>query len=280
MSRERSDVTTDERGGAISLNGETRLFPILGDPVAYVESPARFSETLAQRGANSVCVPLHVTEAEFGTVLAGLSVTENVDGVLITMPHKFRAREYCDTISSRVEVLGAVSVMRRTVDRAWHGDMLDGLAFVSAQVTRGAVVAGRRALLLGAGGAGRAIALALLEAGIEQVRIFDPDDEHRRAVLALGTSFGPNRLESGPPDPTGYDLIFNATPLGMHEGDCLPLDPSLLQGSMFVGDVVAGHGETPLIRAARAAGCATATGSDMVDAVQSQMADFMLGLVN
>jgi shikimate dehydrogenase len=141
------------------------------------------------------------------------------------MPHKHAAFAHCATSSERARLLGVVSVIRRNPDGTWHGDMLDGLAFVKAQKDHGARVEGARALLVGAGGAGSAI----------------------------------------------------ATPLGMEDGDPLPLDATLLTASMFVGDVIAGHGVTPFVAAAQAAGCKTASGGHMVEAVQKLMADFMLG---
>jgi shikimate 5-dehydrogenase len=84
-------------------------------------------------------------------------------------------------------------------------------------------------------------------------------------------------VTAGPSDPAGCGLVFNATPVGMEDGDPLPVDAALLTSSMFVGDVIAGHSVTPFIGAAQAAGCKTANGGHMVEAVQDLMADFMLG---
>jgi shikimate dehydrogenase len=174
-------------------------------------------------------------------------------------------------------LLGVVSVIRRNLDGTWHGDMLDGLAFVKAQKDHGASIEGARALLVGAGGAGSAIAIALLEAGVRELVIHDTDEARVTGLLDLLTDLGEGRVEAGPPDPTGCDLVFNATPMGMEDGDPLPVDAALLTSSMFVGDVIAGHGVTPFIEAAQAAGGKTANGGQMVEAVQDLMADFMLG---
>jgi shikimate dehydrogenase len=209
--------------------------------------------------------------------MAGLSATGNVEGLLVTMPHKFAAFAHCATSSGRARTLGVVSVMRRNPDRTWHGDMLDGLAFVKAQTDRGARIDGTRALLVGAGGAGRAIALALLEAGLGELIVHDADAVRATTLLELLDQRGGDQAHGGPPDPTGCDLVFNATPLGMDEGDQLPVSPALLTSSMFIGDVIAGHGVTPFVRAAQDVGCATAGGDDMVEAGQSLLADFMLG---
>lgn len=258
------------------LDGQTRLFPIIGDPIRYVESPRRLSDTFALRGYNGLCVPMQVSGADLDAVMKGLSATSNVDGILVTMPHKFAAFAYCATSSQRAKLFGAVSVIRRNLDGTWHGDMLDGLAFVKAQRDHGAQVEGSRALLIGAGGAGSAIAVALLKAGVGELIIHDVSRSRAGALTRVLASVDEGRVIVGPADPTACDLVFNASPMGMEPSDPLPVDVDLLTSSMFVGDVIAGHGVTPLIAAARAVGCDTASGGDMVEAVQELMADFML----
>jgi shikimate dehydrogenase len=258
------------------LSGATRLYPIIGDPVTYVESPVRLTRTFEEREHNGICIPMQVTSEGFDFVMAGLSATSNVDGILVTMPHKFAAFALCATSSERARLLGVVSVIRRNPDRAWHGDMLDGVAFVKAQKDHGAHVEGARALLVGAGGAGRAIAVALLEVGVRELIVYDAVAGRVDDLLDVIVGLGGIRVKAGPPDPTGCDLVFNATPMGMKEGDPFPVDAASLNSSMFVGDVIAGHGATPFIRAAKGAGCNTAGGDDMVDAVQDLMAEFLL----
>src|SRR5215211_9519868 len=155
------------------LSGATRLFPIIGDPIKYVESPMRLTHTLQKRDYNGICVPMQVPGDDLDAAMAGLAATRNVDGILVTMPHKFTAFAHCTTSSKRAKMLGVVSVIRRNPDGTWHGDMLDGLAFVKAQKDHGAQADGARVLLVGAGGAGSAIAIALLEAGVCELVIHD-----------------------------------------------------------------------------------------------------------
>lgn len=257
------------------LTGASRLFVIIGDPVKYLESPVRLTQTFADRGKLAACVPLEVRADDLDVAMAALSVAGNVDGVLVTMPHKISVVPYCSTLSHRSKLLGVVSHMRRNPDGTWHGDMFDGISFVQAQIDNGAEVEGARALLFGAGGAGSAIAIDLLERGVSELVIHDPSEERVATLVSDLAGVGTGTVRSGGADPTGFDLILNATPLGMNENDPLPVDPALLTASMFVGDVIGGHGVTPLIAAARAAGCGTATGSDMVVAGLNPIADFM-----
>jgi shikimate dehydrogenase len=258
------------------LSGATRLFPIIGDPIKYVESPRRLTRTFEDRGQNGICVPLQVPADDLDVVMAGLTASLNVDGILVTMPHKFTAFTYCATSSERSKMLGVVSVIRRNPDGTWHGDMLDGLAFVTAQKDHGAQPEGARALLVGAGGAGSAIAIELLQAGVRALVIHDADESRVATLIDLLSGLGPERVSAGPPDPAGCDLVCNASPMGMADDDPLPVDGALLHPSMFVGDVIAGHGVTPFLQAAQAAGCKTATGDHMVEAALDLMVEFML----
>ena len=154
--------------------------------------------------------------------------------------------------------------------------MLDGLAFVKAQKDHGAEPEGARVLLIGAGGAGSAIAIALLEAGVDELIIHGADKSRVAALIELLSGIGQRRVSAGPPDPTGCDLVCNATSMGMEDDDPLPVNAALLRSSMFVGDVIAGHGLTAFLQAAESAGCKTANGGHMVEAAQDVMADFML----
>lgn len=260
-----------------NLSGETRLFPIIGDPIVFVKSPARLTSGFAARGHNGLCIPMQVPDGDLKVVMQGLTSTRNVDGLLVTMPHKFTAFTYCSNSSETARLLGGVSVMRRNPDGTWHGGMLDGLAFVKAQVDEGAKPEGARALLIGAGAAGSAIAIALLEAGVRELVIHDSNESRVSQLLDILGDLGRGRATAGPADPKGCDMVCNATPMGMAEGDPLPVAADLLDSSMFVGDVIAGHGVTPFLQAAQAAGCKTANGVQMVEAVQEMMLDFMLG---
>jgi shikimate 5-dehydrogenase len=258
------------------LSGDTRLYPIIGDPIRFVESPQRLTTSFAERGHNGICVPMQVPDGDLDVVMGALTRTANVAGVLVTMPHKRTAVGYCATSSERARMLGVVSVIRRNPDGTWHGDMLDGLAFLKAQKEGGAQPKGARVLLIGAGGAGSAIAVALLEEGVRELIIHDEDDTRSSQLAELLSGLGGGRVSVGGPGPRGCDMVFNATPMGMAEDDPLPLDPEALTSSMFVGDVIAGHGVTPLVKAAKAAGCQTASGGEMVEAVQDLMVAFML----
>lgn len=263
--------------GIIPPDGATRLIPIIGDPIAQVKSPTGMTAALHARGVNAYVVPLHVGAAAFDACLDGLSLARNVDAVVATVPHKFTAFRHAATTTPRATLLGAANVLRRNRDGTWHGDMIDGIAFVAALRDAGGAPAGRRALLVGAGGAGAAIALALLDEGVAVLAIHDADVARRDALLGRLASHGAGRLTAGSPDPTGFDIIVNATPCGMRADDVPPVRTAYLAPAMTVGEVITVPEVTKLLEAARAVGCATSTGLDMFVAGRDLIVDFVLG---
>jgi len=259
----------------INLNGRTRLYPLLGDPIIYARSPDWLSQHMAKRGMNMISLPMEVPDGALKLVMDALAAIGNVDGLSLTMPHKISGYEHCATVSETSRLLGVVAAIRRNKNGSWHGHTTDGDAFVKAQIDKGAKVEGARVLVLGAGGAGSAIVISMLDSGAGEVVVHDSNAQRVSTLLDLLKDKGGGRLRAGSNDPDGFDLVCNATPMGMAEGDPLPLDPLKLKSHMFVGDVVAGHGETPLIKAAREVGCRTADGDDMVVAVLDIMCDFV-----
>ena len=259
------------------LNGETLLYPIIGDPIMFVKSPQRLTAEFQTRNHNGICLPMLVPDGTLENVLRGLEPISNLRGLLITMPHKNTMFTHCATTSQTAKLLRVVNVARRNPDGSWHGDMLDGIAFLAAQRKNGAKPEGARVLQVGAGGAGSAIAVALLNAGVRELVLHDANQSRLDDLVRLLSNLGRGRVLAGPPDPTGCEMVVNATPMGMSPQDPLPVAAHLLASSMFVGDVVAGHGVTPFLQAAQAAGCKTADGSQMVEAGMEIIPDFLLG---
>jgi len=259
-----------------TLSGETRVLAIVGDPIAQVKSPAGVTQALHERGRDCVLVPIHVSPADLDAFITGASVAKNLDGILVTIPHKFDAYRHCATATERAHFLGAVNTMRRNADGTWHGDQLDGEGFVQGIRTAGCRPEGKRALLVGAGGAGSAIALALLDAGVESLAIHDGDIGRRDALVnRLRTRYG-DKARVGSADPSGCAVIVNATPVGMRAGDPYPVPVERLTREVFVGDVITRPEVTPLIAAARKLGCGTQIGTGMFVAVRDLIVDFLL----
>ncbi|WP_439498148.1 shikimate dehydrogenase family protein [Bosea sp. (in: a-proteobacteria)] len=260
-----------------NLDGATRLHLIIGDPIAQVKSPAGLTRKFVAAGRNDIVVPIRVTSADLPAFLAGVSLAGNVDSIIITIPHKFACFAHCESVSERARRLGAVQHMRRTPSGGWHGENFDGVSFVTGARERGARFEGARTLLIGAGGAGSAIALALLEAGVAELAIHDADAGRRDALLERLRQGGAASVRPGSRDPAGFDIVVNATPMGMAPEDPLPVDVGRLAAGSFVGCVITAPAVSPLIAAARATGCRTSTGLDMTEAAQKLGLAYVLG---
>jgi shikimate dehydrogenase len=266
-----------------TLSGETRLHVIVGDPVGQTKSPAGLTAEFAARKVDAVCVPMHVTAADFDAFMAAAKRIRNLDGIVITIPHKFAALRHCDEVSDRARVLGSVNVLYRIDAGRWRGDMTDGVAMAAALEKAGCKLAGRRALLVGAGGAGSAVALALLEAGVAILAIAELDAARRDGLIGRLGARHPGKVTagsvtSGGANPAEFDLVVNATPVGMAPGDPLPVDAARLDPSACVADLITRPVVTPLLEAARRRGCLTVTGTDMFAVQAGTVADILLGV--
>ncbi|MEO8117994.1 MAG: ThiF family adenylyltransferase [Rhodoferax sp.] len=259
------------------LSGATRVHFIVGDPIAQVKSPAGVTQAYHERGHNAYVMPAHVAPKDLAAWLAGVSLAQNVDGIIVTVPHKFACFELCATTSDRAAFLHTVNTMRRNSDGSWHGDMFDGLGFVAALRDNGCQPEGKKALLVGAGGAGSAIAHALVMAGVSSLAIHDEDSTRRSTLVNRLAGLNQCPVKHGTADPSGFDIVINATPVGMKEADPYPLDADKITANMFVGCVITAPAITPLIAAARAKGCGTMTGAHMFGRVSDLMVEFLLG---
>lgn len=257
-----------------NYGGATRLYFIIGDPIAQVKAPAGLTREFEHRGSNAIVVPLQLRSASVEAGIAAIAQAVNVDGLIATIPHKFALAKFCATLSERSKFLGVANVARRNPDGSWHGDMLDGEGFADAIASAGCATNGNRALVVGAGGAGSAIALSLLDRGVATLAVHDVDIERRDALLAKLTRRFGDRVEVSSVDPGDADIVVNATPLGMVAGDPLPIDISRLAAAVFVGDVVTVPEMTPLLMAAREKGCAIQTGVGMFEGSVGLMANF------
>ncbi|WP_217265368.1 shikimate dehydrogenase [Candidatus Sodalis sp. SoCistrobi] len=249
---------------ALTINGSTRLYGIVGDPIAQVKTPELMNAFFQQNGINAVCVPLQVTAATFESSLRGIMALANVAGLVITVPHKVRACALADTLSAQAQRVGAVNVLRRDAQGGWLGDMFDGAGLVAGLQAEGFTLRGQRVKQLGAGGSGAAVAFALLEAGVAALTLCDPNGDAAQALVdRINTHYpnGPARVSTSPADLDGIDLLINCSPVGMQPGEGLPAPFTAFSPALQVVDIIMHPPETPLIaraRVRRAAGRLTA----------------------
>ena len=247
------------------ITGTTRLIAHLGYPTALFKAPMIYNPWFAAQGIDAVVVPMGLQAADYAAALRPLFTLSNIIGALVTMPHKVTTAGMLDRLSPTAQIAGACNAIRREPDGSLTGDMFDGSGFVRGMQRKGRGAAGARALVIGSGGVGSAIAASLAEAGVAALGLFDLAPAAAEALgERLARHYPALELAIGAPDPAGYDIVVNATPLGMNEGDPLPLDPGRLTQGSFVADVVMRETFTPLLRAAQARRCRVQPGTDML----------------
>lgn len=249
----------------MSITGATRLFGIIGDPIAQVKSPELYTARFAAAGLDAVMVPMHVPADRFDDIVPALMRIANLDGIIVTVPFKTRILPHLDKLGPSAQAVGAVNAMRREPDGSWFGDIFDGIGFVRGAQQRGHRLQGRRVTLFGAGGAGSAVACALADAGVAAIDVIDAIPAKAGALAdRLAKHFPACASREAEAIHSDRDMIVNASPVGMHAHDGLPGDIGRLTPDVLVGDVVIVSSRTALIRMAQAAGCPWVEGRDML----------------
>jgi shikimate dehydrogenase len=247
------------------IRGTTSLLAHIGFPTHAFKAPMIYNPYFEHAGIDAVVVPMGCRAEHYPALLRAVFSLENIRGALITMPHKVSTVALLDEVSPAVRIAGACNAVRRADDGRLVGDLFDGEGFVRGLRRKGCVLAGARALVVGCGGVGSAIAASLAAAGVGAIALFDAQPAAADALAErLQAHYGALQLSTGSGDPDGFDIVVNATPLGMNEGDPLPLDVSRISPRAFVGEVVMKSEMTAFLRAVQARGCRFQVGTDML----------------
>ncbi len=258
------------------ITGHTKVFGIVANPIAHVKTPEEMNNHFAALGYDGVLVPCHVLPENLARFVDGLRVVESCGGLIVTIPHKTSILALCDRVVGDAAEIGAVNTIRRDPDGSLVGAMLDGKGFVSGLVVNGIDVAGMDACLLGAGGAGAAIAFALAEAGVRRLTIVNrSQDKARDLARRISDRYPAVRVEAGASETASRDLIVNATSLGLKAGDALPLDDLAFRPGQIVAEAIMEPEVTPLLAAAQAAGARIHYGRPMLRQQIRLMAEHM-----
>jgi shikimate dehydrogenase len=258
------------------ISGHTRFVPLLAHPCRHVRTPPLFNAECERQGADIVMVPLDVPPDRLRTTIESFRAIENVAGMVITIPHKSAVAALCDRLVGAAELVGACNVVGREKDGSLTGGMFDGEGFVAGLLHRGHDPAGRRVLLVGAGGAASGVAHALLRAGVASLTIANRSPEKAEALAGqLQGFFGNAHVDVGRPDPRGFDIVINGTALGMYARDALPVDIDRLDAGTIVAEVVMQPDVTPLLAQAEARGCVVHKGIHMIEQQVRLIVDFL-----
>lgn len=253
-----------------NIQGDTDVFLIPGDPVEQVRAPEVFNLIFRTLGINAVLVPVHVTAQDIEAFVRTAFLAKNIKGMFFAIPHKSLVMGLLSKCNDYGRVAGAVNGIRRNSQGELEGGLFDGKGCVSALDYFGMAYAGRRVLVLGAGGGASAIAASLAIAGNNapaEIALYDPVPGKAQAVAARIMAEAPDGalvVAVGSSDPAPFDLVINASPLGLRAADPLPCDVSRLAPHAAVLDILMKNQPTPLVRAVRARQLVAQPGFEML----------------
>jgi shikimate dehydrogenase len=247
------------------ISGKTTLIAHLGYPTESFKAPMIYNPWFDKQGIDAVVMPMGVKPEDYADVLASVFRLTNIRGALVTMPHKITTMSLVDEVTPTAKIAGACNAILKRSDGTLLGDQFDGAGFVRGVLRKGRALEGTRVLVSGSGGVGSAIAASLAAAGVAELALFDAHDASSEALAGrLRAHYPKLKVTTGSSDPAGFDVIVNATPLGMKEDDPLPFDVERIAPTAFVGEVVMKSEYTPLLRAVREKGCMVQVGTDML----------------
>ena len=247
------------------ITGKTTLIAHLGYPTEAFKAPMIYNPWFDKQGIDAVVMPMGVRPEDYVDFLPRLFKLTNIRGSLVTMPHKVTTVGLMDEISPTARIAGACNAILKRPDGTLLGDQFDGTGFVRGVERKGRALKGARVLVLGSGGVGSPIAASLAAAGVAELAIFDTNTPSVEGLAQrLRDHYPLLSVRTDTRDPDGFDVIVNATPLGMKETDPLPFDIDRIAPTTFVGEVVMKSEYTPLLRAAKEKGCAIQVGTDML----------------
>ena len=247
------------------INGNTEIIAHIGYPTHAFKAPMIYNPWFEKAGVNAIVVPMACQAQDFQAFLPSIFKLGNIRGALITMPHKVTTVGLLDEVFPTAAIAGACNAVRRTADGRLQGDMFDGEGFVRGVLRKGMKLQGARALVVGSGGVGCAIAASLAAAGVFDLGLFDVNPVSAEGLAGrLRQHYPMLQVTTGSNDPAGFDLVVNATPMGMNVADPMPMDVSRIASATFVGEVVMKTEMTAFLAAAAERGCRVQIGSDML----------------
>lgn len=252
----------------VDITGTTRIYYMMAHPIDHVTTPEVMNPMFEARRVDAVMIPMHVHPDHMARAFETFRQTRNLDGIVVSVPHKQQVLELCDEAHERAVQLGAANCVRREPDGRMVGDNFDGAGFMAGMAKHGHGFKDARVLLAGAGGAGAALAFSIAADRPAHIALSDRNRPRAQSLADRVMSAYPERKISvvdAPADPSDAGIVINATDSGLHEGDPLPLDAQALEAGTIVCDIIMKPRETELLRIANARGCSLHHGRHMLD---------------
>jgi len=257
------------------INGKTRIYGIVGDPIEQVRSPEMVTWEMQKRHHNAVLIPMHFAREEFDSVMPNIMRMQNLDGLIFTIPFKAKAITFAKTLGPQAAQIGAINALKKHSNGDWSGEIFDGVGCVEAFKRRGIPIRDKRLQLIGLGGAGSAICVALAYEKPKLMRLFDISPQTTERMVKMVNTISPRTVvEVGTPHADGIDILFNASPVGMLSDSRLPLAVETFKKELIVFDAIVMPENTPLLTLAVNCGCQVVRGREMMLGQISKIVDY------
>ena len=269
------------------ITGTTEVFGCIAHPTSHVRAPQLFNKVFAERNLDKVMVPVDIPPEEVEAAISGLKALGNFTGAAVTIPHKLTLASHCDRLSPAARITGAVNAVRFTDEHQMVGDNFDGPGFVAGVLGENPLgletprdhFCEKRILMLGAGGASRAIAAALSKQDVAALHILNRNQSRADEVVSLVKEIAPDMpietVTGAALNKDSYDMVINATPLGLSASDPLPISLDGFAAHCLICDIIMKPERTSWLADAELRGLKTHYGRHMLDYQLPLIAEFI-----
>ena len=265
------------------ITGKTKVFGVIADPIDHVRAPMDFNPIFEEQGIDAVLVPIHLKPEHLSAQMKALALMPNMGGVCVTIPFKMDIAALCDELGLSAKMTGAVNAVRFE-DGRMIGDNFDGEGFTAGMIGEGYSLDGKSVLMIGAGGAARAIAAAVSAQLVKTLGIANRTVSKAEEIKAMINTHRPvchvDVVDHGGLDEAvaDYDIIINTTSLGLHEGDAMPCSLDHVREDAVIADIIMIPEVTAWMAAAREKGLNIHAGRHMLDYQRDLIGTFIRAL--
>ncbi len=249
--------------------GSTKVYGCLADPIDHVRAPSIFTNIFKEKNIDAVMVPIHVEEENLENVINSLKLIKNFSGMTITIPHKTKILQMCNSLEPDAERTKAVNWIKFDESRNLIGDNFDGQGFVNGFLNQNHALKNKTICLFGTGGAGVSIAFSLAKENIKKLTLINRDinkayilksniNRIYSDVEILVCNSSENKLRE-------YDIVINASSLGLKKLDQTPFDVKETNKNCIIADIIMNPAETDLLIKAKSIGRTIHYGKYMIE---------------
>ena len=260
--------------------GSTKIYGCIADPIDHVKAPTIFTSIFKKKNIDAVLVPIHTNKDNLENVINSLKLIKNFEGMTVTIPHKTSVANLCDYLEPDAEFTQSVNWIKFDKERKLIGNNFDGEGFVNGFKSQNFLLKNKKVCLFGAGGAAVSIACSIANEDIKSLKIINRDLNRAKDLLAkIKLKVKNLNIEIIPYNDNysliDYDIIINATSLGLNKHDKLPFDVAKSSPKSIITDIIMQPEETELLKIAKNLGRSVHYGKYMIESQIDLVGNFL-----